>query len=282
MRVFRDALIPLHAAPPQSIRRGSGARVIRGPASDVELQQNGHRAKSRAGFVIDSSCLRERPSKSSINLAHIITNPAHIPTNPARTPTSPAHCLTSPASIPHQAPPPDTMTSCLYVCVCSRGVIALNSTLTLELQPQEQETGSDGAPETEVKPRGQEVETSPTPCTCCSPRGQQECQDCRSRRDILSETKYIELVLVVDHQEFVNYQKDNQTVIYRMLDVANQVDWFYRALNVRVALTGLEIWNDRDKIHIEKKPTETLHNFLQWRTSELLPRIRHDNAQLVM
>ncbi|XP_067366792.1 disintegrin and metalloproteinase domain-containing protein 15 isoform X2 [Channa argus] len=104
----------------------------------------------------------------------------------------------------------------------------------------------------------------------------------RSKRDILSETKYIELVLVADHQEFLNYQKNNKTIIYRMLDVANQVDWFYRPLNVRVALTGLEIWSDRDKIRVEKSPTDTLNNFLEWRTRELLARLRHDNAQLIM
>uniref|UniRef100_A0A8C2WZQ3 ADAM metallopeptidase domain 15 n=1 Tax=Cyclopterus lumpus TaxID=8103 RepID=A0A8C2WZQ3_CYCLU len=57
---------------------------------------------------------------------------------------------------------------------------------------------------------------------------------------------------------------------------------FYRPLNVRVALTGLEIWSDRDKIRVEKSPTETLNHFLEWRTRELLPRLRHDNAQLVM
>lgn len=87
----------------------------------------------------------------------------------------------------------------------------------------------------------------------------------QSKRDILSETKYIELVLVADHQEvserttatnnrsnflsvfenlqgallqtdtnvllilcflqFLNYQKNNKTIMYRLLDVANQVDW---------------------------------------------------------
>ncbi|CAJ1061249.1 LOW QUALITY PROTEIN: disintegrin and metalloproteinase domain-containing protein 15 [Xyrichtys novacula] len=104
----------------------------------------------------------------------------------------------------------------------------------------------------------------------------------RWKRDILSETKYIELVLVADHQEFLNYQKNNNTIIYRMLDVANQVDWFYRPLNVRVALTGLEIWSDRDKIRVERSPTDTLTNFLEWRSRDLLPRLRHDNAQLVM
>lgn len=57
---------------------------------------------------------------------------------------------------------------------------------------------------------------------------------------------------------------------------------FYRPLNVRVALLGLEIWSDQDKILVDKSPTDTLNRFLEWRTRELLPRLRHDNAQLVM
>lgn len=57
---------------------------------------------------------------------------------------------------------------------------------------------------------------------------------------------------------------------------------YYRPLNVRVALVGLEIWNDQDKILIDKSPGDTLNRFLEWRNRELLPRLRHDNAQLIM
>lgn len=57
---------------------------------------------------------------------------------------------------------------------------------------------------------------------------------------------------------------------------------FYRPLKVRVALTGLEVWSERDQIKVEKNPAHTLYNFLEWRSRELLPRLRHDNAQLVM
>lgn len=57
---------------------------------------------------------------------------------------------------------------------------------------------------------------------------------------------------------------------------------FYRPLKVRVALTGLEVWSERDQIQVEKNPAHTLNNFLEWRSRELLPRLRHDNAQLVM
>ncbi|XP_053288866.1 disintegrin and metalloproteinase domain-containing protein 15 isoform X4 [Pleuronectes platessa] len=200
----------------------------------------------------------------------------------------------------------------LSTCSGLRGVIAINSTLSFELQPQEDdhqhpdqqgqeewgggESGEDGSEGSGGREGGEEgvhllFSTSPLEgdvaggCVVSHtalPPIHSFTHTHRKKRDILTETKYIELVLVADHQEFMNYQKNNNTIIYRMLDVANQVDWFYRPLNVRVALTGLEIWSDRDKIQVEKSPTVTLNNFLEWRTRELLPRLRHDNAQLVM
>lgn len=117
------------------------------------------------------------------------------------------------------------------------------------------------------------------------------------------------MFLIMCFLQFLNFQRNNKTIIYRLLDVANQVDWvsahteatppiilfppqrkshlssvfqYYRPLNVRVALTGMEIWSDQDKISVEKNPTSTLNNFLEWRTRDLLPRFRHDNAQLIM
>lgn len=193
----------------------------------------------------------------------------------------------------------------LSTCFGLRGVIAINSTLSLELQPQEDEEEQEGGGDIGGAGSGSSgggggggedgvhllYSTSPIEGDSAGGCGvshtavppiHSSTHSHRRKRDILSETKYIELVLVADHQEFLNYQKSNKTIIYRMLDVANQVDWFYRSLNVRVALTGLEIWSDRDKIQVEKNPTDTLNNFLEWRTRELLPRLRHDNAQLVM
>ncbi|XP_030638979.1 disintegrin and metalloproteinase domain-containing protein 15 [Chanos chanos] len=179
----------------------------------------------------------------------------------------------------------------LSTCSGLQGVIFINATLSFEVQPKEDdgeyEEGS-GGPEEEgvhvlypTRSRSSEtggcgISHAPVPPLHIVPEIH------RSKRDILSETKYIELVLVADHKEYLNYQKNNKTIVYRMLDVANQVDWFYRPLNVRVALVGLEIWSDQDKILVDKSPTDTLNRFLEWRTRELLPRLRHDNAQLIM
>lgn len=48
-----------------------------------------------------------------------------------------------------------------------------------------------------------------------------------------------------------------------------------------MALTGMEIWSERDQISVETNPSTTLNNFLEWRSRDLLPRFRHDNAQLI-
>ncbi|XP_043424975.1 disintegrin and metalloproteinase domain-containing protein 15 isoform X14 [Prionailurus bengalensis] len=102
----------------------------------------------------------------------------------------------------------------------------------------------------------------------------------RRRRDVVAETKVIELVLVADHSEVQRYP-DSQYLLTRMLKVAFLLDTFFRPLNVRVALVGLEAWRQRDLVEISRDPGLTLHNFLRWRREDLLPRLPHDSAQLV-
>uniref|UniRef100_A0A8D0H5L0 ADAM metallopeptidase domain 12 n=1 Tax=Sphenodon punctatus TaxID=8508 RepID=A0A8D0H5L0_SPHPU len=79
----------------------------------------------------------------------------------------------------------------------------------------------------------------------------------RHKRETLKMTKYVELVIVADNREF------------------------YRPLNIRIALVGVEVWNDMDKCLIKQDPFTSLHEFLDWRKLKLLPRKPHDNAQLV-
>lgn len=55
----------------------------------------------------------------------------------------------------------------------------------------------------------------------------------------------------------------------------------YKKLNTHVALVGMEIWNDQDKIKITPNASSTLENFSQWRGSVLSRRKRHDIAQLI-
>ena len=55
---------------------------------------------------------------------------------------------------------------------------------------------------------------------------------------------------------------------------------FYKPLGVRIAVTGLEVWNDADRISVSENPFTTLGSFLSWRRKQL-PHLANDNAQLI-
>ncbi|XP_022346901.1 disintegrin and metalloproteinase domain-containing protein 15 isoform X2 [Enhydra lutris kenyoni] len=112
------------------------------------------------------------------------------------------------------------------------------------------------------------------------PWGQSHSHTHRRRRDVVTETKTIELVIVADHSEVQRYP-DPQHLLDRMLKVTLLLDTFFRPLNVRVVLVGLEAWTQRDLVEISRDPGLTLHRFLRWRGRDLLPRLPHDSAQLV-
>ncbi|ELK36814.1 Disintegrin and metalloproteinase domain-containing protein 12 [Myotis davidii] len=103
----------------------------------------------------------------------------------------------------------------------------------------------------------------------------------RHKRETLQMTKYVELVIVADNREFQRQGKDLGKVKQRLIEIANHVDKFYRPLNIRIVLVGVEVWSDIDKCPIGQDPFASLHEFLDWRKAKLLPRKSHDNAQLV-
>uniref|UniRef100_A0A665VA55 Disintegrin and metalloproteinase domain-containing protein 33-like n=1 Tax=Echeneis naucrates TaxID=173247 RepID=A0A665VA55_ECHNA len=79
---------------------------------------------------------------------------------------------------------------------------------------------------------------------------------------------------------FKRQNKDYEKTKTRIMEIANYVDKFYRALNIRVPLIGLEVWTDRDQCIVTEEPNATLWSFLQWRR-KLKSRKKHDNAQLL-
>lgn len=99
-------------------------------------------------------------------------------------------------------------------------------------------------------------------------------------RQVMSEVKYVELVMVADHSEFLMHP-DLRSLHVRMLEIANKMDAFYRILNIRVVLVMVEVWNQKDLISISRDPAETLNRFLSWREKDLIRRVPHDNAQLL-
>ncbi|XP_073684683.1 zinc metalloproteinase-disintegrin-like MTP9 [Garra rufa] len=93
--------------------------------------------------------------------------------------------------------------------------------------------------------------------------------------------RFVELFLVVDNTEYINYGSNMDIISARMLEVANHVDKLYRPLNIRVMLVGLEVWTTQDQIVVSVSSDDTLSRFIKWRKSHLLKRVKHDNAQFV-
>ncbi|XP_042839143.1 disintegrin and metalloproteinase domain-containing protein 28 isoform X4 [Panthera tigris] len=93
--------------------------------------------------------------------------------------------------------------------------------------------------------------------------------------------KYIEFYLVLDNGEFKKHNQDPEEIRKRVFEMANYVNMLYKKLNTHVALVGMEIWNDKDKIKITPNASFTLENFSKWRGSVLPRRKRHDIAQLI-
>ncbi|XP_062443411.1 disintegrin and metalloproteinase domain-containing protein 19 [Rhea pennata] len=102
----------------------------------------------------------------------------------------------------------------------------------------------------------------------------------RVKRETLQGTKYVELLLVADYAEFQKHRFNIEETRLKLVEAANYVDKFYRSLNIRIALVGLEIWSHRNKCDVTENPYSTLRSFLAWSSKERVYR-KHDNAQLI-
>ncbi|GCB81297.1 hypothetical protein scyTo_0021369, partial [Scyliorhinus torazame] len=67
----------------------------------------------------------------------------------------------------------------------------------------------------------------------------------------------------------------------RVFEAVNHINLLYKPLRTHVALIGLEVWSNGDKISVDKESGRTLSNILQWRKTHLLPRKQHDNIQFI-
>ncbi|TKS89752.1 Disintegrin and metalloproteinase domain-containing protein 9 [Collichthys lucidus] len=78
------------------------------------------------------------------------------------------------------------------------------------------------------------------------------------RKRNLPQTSYVELVLVVDNLRY------------------------YKQLNIRIVLVGLEIFKDVNPFSVDGSAGDVLGRFVKWRKASLLPKIRHDIGQLIV
>ncbi|XP_054038693.1 disintegrin and metalloproteinase domain-containing protein 15 isoform X6 [Rissa tridactyla] len=170
------------------------------------------------------------------------------------------------------------------LCACDglSGHLRLSETRSYGLEPD-----AGGPPGRHIAYRSREVRLAPRACG----QGpldppQEETEETeppwlqRGKRAAVEQQRFVELVMVVDHAAFQNY-RDLQRVRIRTLEIANQVDTFFQPLGVRVALVAVEVWSEGDRFAVGGSARAALERFLRWRREELLPRLPHDNAQLL-
>ncbi|NXX84194.1 ADA20 protein, partial [Urocolius indicus] len=93
-------------------------------------------------------------------------------------------------------------------------------------------------------------------------------------------TRYVKMVVVVDHVRFVKSGRNESKVLRQVLEIINAADSVYEQLSVQLFLVGLEIWTKSNLISISNSVTTVLDAFNSWRRSQLSPRMPHDVAHL--
>ncbi|XP_049655414.1 disintegrin and metalloproteinase domain-containing protein 11 isoform X1 [Accipiter gentilis] len=88
----------------------------------------------------------------------------------------------------------------------------------------------------------------------------------RAQHTVHSETKYIELAVVNDHQLFLQLRKSVVLTSNFAKSVVNLADMIYKEqLNTRIVLVAMETWASEDRIRMGEDSLETLNEFVKYR-----------------
>ncbi|XP_061872722.1 disintegrin and metalloproteinase domain-containing protein 11-like [Colius striatus] len=88
----------------------------------------------------------------------------------------------------------------------------------------------------------------------------------RAQHTVHSETKYIELAVVNDHQLFLQLRKSVVLTSNFAKSVVNVADMIYKEqLNTRIVLVAMETWALEDRIRVGEDSLETLNEFVKYR-----------------
>ncbi|KAH0626959.1 hypothetical protein JD844_002287 [Phrynosoma platyrhinos] len=92
----------------------------------------------------------------------------------------------------------------------------------------------------------------------------------RGHRTVHSETKFIELIVVNDHQLFEQLRRSVVLTSNFAKSVVNLADVIYKEqLNTRIVLVAMETWASGDKIQVDEDSLETLSEFMKYRQDAL-------------
>ncbi|XP_053326886.1 disintegrin and metalloproteinase domain-containing protein 23 [Spea bombifrons] len=92
----------------------------------------------------------------------------------------------------------------------------------------------------------------------------------QAHRGIFEETKYVELMIVNDHQMYKKHRSNDMYTNNFAKSVVNLVDSIYKEqLNTRVVLVAVETWTDKDRIPIGPDPMKMLRDFSKYRQNHI-------------
>ncbi|XP_057579988.1 ADAM DEC1 [Hippopotamus amphibius kiboko] len=101
------------------------------------------------------------------------------------------------------------------------------------------------------------------------------------KEDFLQAEKYIDLFLVLDNAFYKMHNRNITLIRSFVFDVINLLNVIYNTIDIQVALVGMEIWTDDDKIKVVPTTSVTFNNFLNWHRFNLRKMKIHDHAQLL-
>ncbi|KAM5153138.1 disintegrin and metalloproteinase domain-containing protein 23 [Mantella aurantiaca] len=91
-----------------------------------------------------------------------------------------------------------------------------------------------------------------------------------ARGGVFEEMKYIELMIVNDHQMYKKQRSSHIHTSNSAKSIVNVVDSIYKEqLNTRVVLVAVETWTDKDRITIGPDPLKMLHDFSKYRQNHI-------------
>uniref|UniRef100_A0A673API2 ADAM metallopeptidase domain 11 n=1 Tax=Sphaeramia orbicularis TaxID=375764 RepID=A0A673API2_9TELE len=88
----------------------------------------------------------------------------------------------------------------------------------------------------------------------------------RGQRTVQTETKYIELMVVNDHELFVQLRRSTTHTKNFAKAVVNMADAIYKEqLNTRIVLVAMETWSSENRVAVGDDPLLTLRDFMKYR-----------------
>ncbi|XP_053309543.1 disintegrin and metalloproteinase domain-containing protein 11 isoform X2 [Spea bombifrons] len=103
-----------------------------------------------------------------------------------------------------------------------------------------------------------------------SPKTRRKRQVRRTVHSALTETKYIELLVVNDRQMYDQQRQSLSLTSGFVKTVVNVADAIFRdQLNTKLVLVGMETWTTADKISVTDEPLQVLADFMRYRRTEI-------------